>query len=202
MVDATQPQFLAMKVSTVAHIKSNSFLCGGKEICSGPNILRTAYNTLKLDYPKFFKMDKLSQLGILGVESVYRANNLQEYGDDRIALLFNNRDSSLDPDVQHHELMQQGTPSPAVFVYTLPNIVLGEIAIKYKWYGEQLCTVSNGITDVNLSQQCSTLFKMDKADAIIILNINAVKEDFEARFALVEKSDKEDQTKELEQIFI
>ena len=27
-------------------------------------------------------------------------------------------------------------PSPAVFVYTLPNIVTGEVAIKHKTYGE------------------------------------------------------------------
>ena len=27
-------------------------------------------------------------------------------------------------------------PSPALFVYTLPNIVTGEIAIRNKYYGE------------------------------------------------------------------
>jgi hypothetical protein len=33
-------------------------------------------------------------------------------------------------------------PSPALFVYTLPNIMLGEICIKYGIKGEQACLVN------------------------------------------------------------
>ena len=32
-------------------------------------------------------------------------------------------------------------PSPSIFVYTLPNIVSGEIAIRHKYYGESTCYV-------------------------------------------------------------
>ena len=32
-------------------------------------------------------------------------------------------------------------PSPALFVYTLPNIVTGELAIRHQIYGETACYV-------------------------------------------------------------
>jgi hypothetical protein len=32
--------------------------------------------------------------------------------------------------------------SPALFVYTLPNIMLGEICIRNQFKGEQMCTLS------------------------------------------------------------
>ena len=57
----------------------------------------------------------------------------------RTALLFANRAASLDTDLKHQATIanpQEYYPSPAVFVYTLPNICLGEISIRHQLYTE------------------------------------------------------------------
>lgn len=91
-----------------------------------------AYKHLELDYPKFFKMDNLSKLAFLGVECLL--GGLSPEQKSATALLFANRSASLDTDLRHQasiENPKEYYPSPAVFVYTLPNICLGEIAIRH-----------------------------------------------------------------------
>ena len=80
------------------------------------------------DYPKFFKMDPLSRLGFVATELLLKQCPKADYG----VLLFN-RSSSLADDLAFQATIQDHTnwfPSPALFVYTLPNIVTGEIAIR------------------------------------------------------------------------
>lgn len=50
-----------------------------------------------------------------------------------------NRSASLDSDRRHQAIIDAGDgcgASPAVFVYTLPNIMLGQVAIKHGLKGE------------------------------------------------------------------
>ena len=57
---------------------------------------------------------------------------------DGAVILFN-RSSSFNADSHFEETIRDRNnffPSPAVFVYTLPNIVTGEIAIRNKYFGE------------------------------------------------------------------
>ena len=80
------------------------------------------------DYPKFFKMDPLSRLGFVATELLLKESPKADYG----VLLFN-RSSSIADDLAFQATIQSHTewfPSPALFVYTLPNIVTGEIAIR------------------------------------------------------------------------
>ena len=80
------------------------------------------------DYPKFFKMDPLSRLGFVATEMLLKESPKADYG----VLLFN-RSSSMADDLAFQATIQSHTewfPSPALFVYTLPNIVTGEIAIR------------------------------------------------------------------------
>lgn len=102
------------------------------------------YKQRGLAYPKFYKMDILSQAGYLASELIKLAKPgmADAYADDEIALVFANASSSAETDrrfIQSYE--QNGAPSPSLFVYTLPNIVLGEIAILNKWYGENMFAV-------------------------------------------------------------
>lgn len=80
------------------------------------------------DYPKFFKMDPLSRLGFVASEMLLKKSPVADYG----VLLFN-RSSSMADDMAFQATIQDKDnwfPSPALFVYTLPNIVTGEIAIR------------------------------------------------------------------------
>lgn len=86
------------------------------------------YRTHIGDYPKFFKMDPLSRLGFIATELLLKESPKADYG----VLLFN-RSSSLADDSAFQATIQDRNnwfPSPALFVYTLPNIVTGEIAIR------------------------------------------------------------------------
>jgi hypothetical protein len=64
---------------------------------------------------------------------------LKDEDHSRTALVFANRSSSLDTDFKYQESINSQEnyfPSPAVFVYTLPNICVGEISIKHKMQTE------------------------------------------------------------------
>lgn len=87
------------------------------------------------DYPKFFKMDTLSKLGFLLTEMLVRDEpDRFTFREDRAVLVFS-REGCVANDRHYAESMKD-FPSPALFVYTLPNIVSGEISIRNKWGGE------------------------------------------------------------------
>ena len=103
-------------------------------IPSGAN-LNTLYRQLAGDYPKFFKMDVLSKLGFLLTEMLVgdEADRFHPR-EDRAVLVFS-REGCVAND-RHYAASMADFPSPALFVYTLPNIVAGEIAIRNKYAGE------------------------------------------------------------------
>jgi len=96
---------------------------------------KSVYKNYAIDYSKFYKMDKLSKLGFLATELLLANIGLENYADDEVALVLANASSSLNNDADYQKTIN-GVPSPAVFVYTLPNIVIGEICIRYGFKGE------------------------------------------------------------------
>lgn len=87
-------------------------------------------------YPKFFKMDSLCRLGIVGSELLLREVPQEEK--EHAAIVLFNKNGSLVTDRNYQETITEDNyfPSPSLFVYTLANIVTGEIAIRHKIYGE------------------------------------------------------------------
>ena len=103
-------------------------------IPSGAN-LGALYRELAGDYPKFFKMDILSKLGFLLTEMLVKGEEDRFHPrEDRAVLVFS-REGCVAND-RHYAASMADFPSPALFVYTLPNIVAGEIAIRNKYEGE------------------------------------------------------------------
>lgn len=99
--------------------------------------LAEIYRTHIGDYPKFFKMDSLSKLGFLAAEFLLR--DIPPEQKENAAVVLFNRSGSLVTDRNYQRtiaLNDNYFPSPALFVYTLANIVTGEIAIRHKIYGE------------------------------------------------------------------
>ena len=106
----------------------------------GSALLTELYRKHIGDYPKFFKMDTLSKLGFVASELLLQAEGKPRFEpcEDRAIILFN-RSASLQADTAYQATIQDPDnffPSPAAFVYTLPNIVTGEIAIRNKYFGE------------------------------------------------------------------
>lgn len=97
--------------------------------------LTALYKSLGIDYPKYYKMDALSRLGFLAAEILLK--NVDS--DENTAIVLFNRTSSIVSDKKHLATISDERdyfPSPSVFVYTLPNIVLGEIALRHGLHGE------------------------------------------------------------------
>ena len=124
-------------------ILPDSVLVDGKEIDvegKGKDLLTALYRQYVGDYPKFYKMDGLSRLGFMASELLLQAegNDVAAEGDNRAVVLFNHS-SSISADRAYLDTIADPNncfPSPSVFVYTLPNIVTGEIAIRHHYHGE------------------------------------------------------------------
>lgn len=89
------------------------------------------------NYPKFFKMDSLCKLGFIAAEILLR--DYTEDEKENCAIIIFNESGSLITDRNYENTIVDTDnyfPSPALFVYTLANIVTGEIAIRHKIYGE------------------------------------------------------------------
>ena len=107
---------------------------------TGKAMLADLYKRYVGDYPKFYKMDRLSQLGFIASELLLQAEGRERFKDcdDRAIILFNHA-SSIMADRQYLSSIEtpgQFFPSPSLFVYTLPNIVAGELAIRNHYHGE------------------------------------------------------------------
>lgn len=120
--------------------------------------LKKIYRHFEVKYPKFYKMDLLSKLGFLGTEILLEA----PLEDKQTALIFGNAASSLETDEDFFRSMQD-FPSPAVFVYTLPNIMLGEISIRNRLVGENLFLVEKKFDADVFIRYCEALFQQQQA---------------------------------------
>lgn len=102
--------------------------------------LVAAYRHFGVQYPKFFKMDALCKLAFLTAELLLPPTGLvARRGPGEVGVVLANRSSSLLTDLVYQQSIQEPTahlPSPAVFVYTLPNIAIGEISIRHQLTGE------------------------------------------------------------------
>lgn len=114
------------------------------------SLLTSLYKQMIGNYPKFYKMDGLSRLGFVASEILLNAEKEEEKkleerkeeGKKNLeerAIIFFNHSSSIASDRNYKESIKDKDnyfPSPSIFVYTLPNIVTGEIAIRNHFQGE------------------------------------------------------------------
>lgn len=101
------------------------------------SLLTSLYKQMIGNYPKFYKMDGLCRLGFVASEILLNAEKGET--DKERAIIFFNHSSSIASDRNYKESINDKDnyfPSPSIFVYTLPNIVTGEIAIRNHFHGE------------------------------------------------------------------
>ncbi|HKJ47498.1 MAG TPA: hypothetical protein VJ973_00325 [Christiangramia sp.] len=107
-------------------------------------------------------MDSLSKFGYLGVE-ILTDGNIQ---DKETALVFANSASSMETDEAYAETMNE-FPSPSLFVYTLPNIMLGEISIRHQLRSENIFLVSEVFDPAIFVDYSNSLVQQGKADKVL-----------------------------------
>ena len=110
---------------------------------NGHSLLTAIYKKYIGNYPKYYKMDGLCRLGFVASELLLQVekttNKLDHIFDKERAIMLFNRSSSISSDKRYLSSISDKDnyfPSPSVFVYTLPNIVTGEIAIRNNYHGE------------------------------------------------------------------
>jgi len=114
------------------------------------------YKSMK-PYPKFYKMDKLSKLAFLSGEMLLKQVDMSQYDPEKTAFILSNSSSTIETDKIFQETIDQ-VPSPAVFVYTLPNIMIGELSIRFGLKGENLFFVEPTFNPELLAEQVNLLF--------------------------------------------
>lgn len=134
---------------TVRITPDGAWVDGSLLPCDGTDggLVTSLYRQYIGDYPRYYKMDALSRLGFVAAELLLRAaygNGQRDCGD--CAMVLFNHTSSIVADRAYWASVrdeEKRFPSPSAFVYTLPNMVTGEVAIRFGSHGEtslyQLC---------------------------------------------------------------
>lgn len=156
-----------------------------------PDFIKEAYKFIGMSYPKFFKMDNLSKLGVATAEFIFDFEKKPDISGEKTGIVLMNSSSSLDTDKIYQKTISSKTdyfPSPAVFVYTLPNIVIGEICIKYKITGENIFFVSETFDSAFLYFYVSDLIEKQGLNSILLGWVDYLDNEYISLFCLVKKS--------------
>lgn len=130
--------------------------------------IREAYKHLGENNMKFYKMDNLCKLGYVAAGYLLKDTNYQP---KEIGIILANASSSLDTDCKHQAIINKEgdkAASPAVFVYTLPNVVLGEICIRHKIQGENTFFVCQQSDTASLEDYARIVMAKGKLRTCII----------------------------------
>lgn len=194
---------MELTINSYCKIKENQYFRNGElEFSSDSKILANEfltalYRNKQIGYPKYFKMDNLAKTGFLAIELLLQ--NTEMYGENSVyntGLYIANSSSSLDTDEVYQETIgQEYFPSPSVFVYTLPNIVNGEIAIKHKFFGENIFFVSKSFDNQAFFDYIYQSFVETNMQNAIVGWVDYYKQKSEAFVMLVERNDDEQKIK-------
>jgi hypothetical protein len=159
-------------ITSFSHIRNRALFRQGELFCrdlrgSLDDFLDSAFQALEVNYPKFYKMDASSKLGFLAAEMLLKEISLrEEYKPEQVAVILSNAHASLDTDVRYFETMKT-MASPALFVYTLSNIVAGEICIRNGIKGENAFFVLPEFDPFQMHQYVESVMASEKTHACI-----------------------------------
>ncbi|WP_425235534.1 3-oxoacyl-ACP synthase [Ulvibacterium sp.] len=182
-------------ISSYCHIRNNTISLNGTTLYQEQHpdfksLAKSAYRYFQTDYSKFFKMDNLSKLGFLAADILLKNEGVLPENEENIAIVLSNRASSLDTDRKHWESIRDPDtyyPSPAIFVYTLPNICIGEISIRHKLYSENSFFIFDEFNPSHLFSYANGLLDMQKAEKVLCGWVDFDGPDYEAFLYLVNK---------------
>ncbi|MES2371209.1 MAG: hypothetical protein V4557_01430 [Bacteroidota bacterium] len=147
------------------------------------------YQHYALEYPRFYKMDSLAKLGWLTSEILLKESfDANAYEPEQTGLILCNANASLDTDIKYLATTNE-IASPSVFVYTLPNIMTGEISIRNRFKGENAFFISESFDAAFLQQYVSGLLNQDILQACICGWVELLDKEYKAVLFLVEKKE-------------
>jgi 3-oxoacyl-[acyl-carrier-protein] synthase-1 len=159
--------------------------------------IRAAFKSIVSEpYIKFGKMDDLCRLAVTTAEYLLKDADLSQYNPRDIALVLGCHASSLDTDLRHQAIInvkEPYQPSPAVFVYTLANIMQGEICIRHKIKGENICIIMDEneedsfISQDQLQQLTQLIFARKRAKVCITGYVDFLQGKYLSALSLVKR---------------
>ena len=180
------------KISAYSIVKNNTvskngavlFEVDGKE--DAGSFLLAAYQYFAVNYPKFYKMDNLCKLGLIATEVLLKDQTFENNDPYETGIVLSNANSSLDTDIKYYDTVAN-IASPALFVYTLPNIVIGEISIKFSFKGENAFFIFDRFDTGFTTQYVNNLFDTTGIERCICGWVDLLGNDYEAVLFLIEK---------------
>jgi hypothetical protein len=179
-------------INATCNIKDQKICKNGSQLLKSDKtglseFLLEAYRHFTIDYPKFHKMDNLSKLGLLASEVLLEGSfNREKYKADEVGIVLSNANASLDTDIRFYETAK-AIASPAQFVYTLPNIVIGEISIRHLFKGENVFFISEEFDTGFLEQYVSNLINNNILQCCICGWVDVLDNNYSTTLFLIEK---------------
>lgn len=178
-------------ISSYVHVRNGKIWLNGKLLFQNETeeltpFIKSAYKNLNISYPKFFKMDTLSKLAFVATEVLLQESVKDE---ENIAVLLSNNASSLDTDRTYQESISDPKnyfPSPSVFVYTLPNICIGEICIRHQLFSENSFFIFDAFNPTHLWIHAENLLKTEKALKVLCGWVDVDDSSYDAFLYMVE----------------
>lgn len=176
-------------------IDTERVLVDGKPITTerdkGMEMLTGLYKSLSASYPKYYKMDPLCRLGFIAAELLLGREPATD--GDRHAVVAIGHGGSIADDRRYQETIADADncfPSPAVFVYTLANIVTGEIAIRHKLYGESSSFLIGHYDPETITRLLLTTLDDPETECVTGGWVDCESDDrFSLRFATIDRTD-------------
>jgi hypothetical protein len=132
-------------------------------------------------------MDNLSKLGWLATEVLLQNSfDRGKYKAEDIGIVLSNAHASLDTDIKYYESTLT-MASPALFVYTLPNIVIGEISIRNHFKGENAFFITEDFDAGFIEQYVSNLIKNNILQCCICGWVDVLGNQYKATLFLIEQ---------------
>ena len=136
-------------------------------------------------FPKFGRMDALCKIAVAAAQLIHKAGGFGGLNLDDVAQVGATALGCIEVDAQFEDSRRAGAPSPALFVYTLPSMFQGEIAIRFRLRGR--CVLFAGGTDcAKLAlNQAARMVDKGRAPAVLAIAADAARGHAEAEAWLV-----------------
>lgn len=147
---------------------------------------REAYKALGENNMKFYKMDDLCKLAYLA--SAWLLDGTA-FGEEECGIILSGKYGCLDTDMRHQQIIDtegDESASPAVFVYTLPNVAAGEISIRHHIKGENIWFCSADRTLADIRKYAGLASSAGKWKYCIAGNLDFINGEYFANFELLE----------------
>ena len=184
---STQNHITASCIISNEVVYKNELLVFENKTTELAEFLVSIYRHLNGQYSKFYKMDNLSKLGWLANEILLQDSfDKEKYSAEDVGIVLSNANSSLDNDIRYYETTKT-IASPALFVYTLPNIVIGEISIRHHFKGENAFFIFDTFDAEFIEQYVSNLINNNILQCCICGWVDVLDDKYNATLFLIEK---------------